>query len=457
MKITLEEEEDYFLLNGCFTYHSECIMALKDVYGAEVAHKLIQPIEKLMVLKNTYDSEMEGNPNFELESDNDLEQDVILLQGVCIVQAECLHFMATFAQHSPSHFIRYKEMCSTLVSDSISNIDRHIRQHAGGLCKMILTAMLKNTNNGMLPMYKKGLPADPINKECSEYFKGYILPTLTIQITSDTEPENARIFIEMLKDAVVESGPFVIQENSEAMVQIVEDILNFDLNCFDRGQEGEEDYESDGQIFIQVCDLVIEITKILKDSSKEFLEKIMSPMWKMVSSGGVLELEEFIGAFCDFIEHCPTILPSAKEHVCKMIFNSPHLQDDMACRNAAFCLGLMFETNPTVMADTIPQSLKFLEEVLTMFEDDAVRDNAVAGFCRVYIADNSNQVPLDQLIEKIKVRFPFKGDPEENKTITSFASILIQKDAARFNAHLDTFVKITLTNITRADEFKLED
>ena len=75
---------------------------------------------------------------------------------------------------------------------------------------MILTAILLNSNNGLLPVYKKGLPCDALPKEVTEYFSGRLFTTISILITSDTEAENVRVFIEMLKDAIMECGPYVI-------------------------------------------------------------------------------------------------------------------------------------------------------------------------------------------------------------------------------------------------------
>jgi len=130
---------------------------------------------------------------------------------------------------------------------------------------------------------------------------------------------------------------------------LIRKILNYDIPCFKKGDEDEEDNENHPKLFSEILILMVEISNILGPDSNEFICSLIPDLEKALSKGDIYEYEEILGHFCDIIENNPSILNHLADKLTQLVFNSQNYRDEAVSRNAAFCTGIMFEQGPQIM------------------------------------------------------------------------------------------------------------
>lgn len=411
----MKEHANYDLAEGAYTFFYEAVETLGEEYGREVFPKIWDSISQILQKEEAVRKESGESLNLD-DEDNDPRP--FQLSNLSEAKASAVHCLGAFAHHSPYVFEKYEKMSlefATFLFSFEENDSPAVRQQVLSCLRGILTGMIKRTNNGILPPYVKGITGNWHNDEIIKFFSSEFLTRFEFYILNEDSKDNVSLVIQMLKDTLIDVGPQVLKIDMENIQKLLIAITQFDLTCFDKGDDDEDDLEADGNIFMALCDLLIELSNILKGDSYDLLSKVLPGLFLQIEKGETFHLDEFFAAYCDIAENCPRVIDVDTDLIADMIFESPTIKDPELCRNAAFLLGLMFELNPPVMKAHTMKALEFYQTLHMEYKEGLVLDNVVAGIVRVYCVDDQGFVPLD------KVFFGFidlvdANDPSELST-----------------------------------------
>ena len=391
---------NFDLMEGCYVFMYQAVETLGEEYGKESLSKAF-PHAKGMIEKESI--VRKGSKDvLELDDEDEEEGNDFILVNLDEAKSAALHWLGSCAENSPFTFQPIEAEVGLLLDGCLTFTDKEspsLRQQSIVASKGILIGKIKRAHNGNLPPFRKGWDTPALSQEITEYFSSQYYMKIEFYISNEQDKENVCLVIEAFKDCLKLTGSAVLKNEMEHLVKLIDSISSFDLVCFDKGDDDEDDLESDGRIFMALVDLLVTISDILAKDSQDFLTKCMPGILSLVEKGNVFELDEFFGGYCDIIKNCPEIISKHTDIVLDMVYESPALQDAGPVRNACFLLGIMHETNPIATERFIQKSLGFYMNVHQTFTEPEVKDNVIAGIIRVYSVDKSGLVPED------KVRF----------------------------------------------------
>lgn len=387
------ESNNFDLMEGCYSFMYQAVETLGEEYGKvslESAFVLAKTlIEKENIVRKASEDALD------LDDDEKEGADFILV-NLDEAKSAALHWMGSCAEHAPFSFVPYEAESITLLDGCMTFEEREsssTRQQSLVAIRGILLAKIKRGNNGLLPPFKKSWETPALPQDALEFFSTQYYMKTEFYISNEDDKESVCLMIEAFKDCLKLTGPAVLKAEVEHLVKLIQAITSFDIVCFDKGDEDEEDLESDGKIFMALVDLLVTIAEILTGDAYAILAEVIPGIFSLVEKGNVFELDEFLGGYCDIIKACPQIITKDTDIVTDMIYESPTLEDSGPVRNACFLLGIMHEIHPQTMERFIEKSLGFYMNVHQNFSEPEVKDNVVAGIIRIYAVDTKGLVP----------------------------------------------------------------
>lgn len=311
----------------------------------------------------------------------------------------------------------------------------------------ITIAKLKLFFGGEIPKSEtKAMNVHALNDELNNFIDDEFLFKYEMAITStEDSKDNVTTFVEYLTDSVTAMGQVILNPKRLTFLRdILRKILNYDLPCFKKGDEDEEDSENHPKLFSELLILMVEISNILGPDSNEFICSLIPDLEKALSKGDLYEYEEIMGHFCDIIENNPSILNHLADKLTQLVFNSKNMRDEAVSRNAAFCTGIMFEQNPQVMLPHLNSCLNYLQALQAEAHLDILKDNIISAVSKIYSVDPNKTVPANVLIQNIVQSCPFKGDKEENGPMCVVLAKMTEKDPEVVAANLQKVLEIML-------------
>ena len=391
-----DEPNNYDLVEGAYTFIYSAVHVLGEEYGNEVTPK-IYSLAKTIIEKNNV---VRKDSKEDIDLDDNGPSDFYLVH-LDEAKASILHWISETASNSPFCFLQYEEEVLTLLDGCMTYTEGEselVRQQVITAMKGILIGKIKRTNNGLLPPFRKNWQTPRLHADVLTFFSSQFLIKCAYYIETEENKENVVLAIEALKELLKETGPDVLRDDEEHIVKLIESICSFDINCFKKNEdEDEEDLESDGKIFMVTMDLLVIISEILTTDAFKILSEVLPGILVQIEKGETFELDEFLGGFCDIVENCPQIIQKDTDLVLDLIYESPVLEDPAPVRNACFLLGRMHELNHQVMDTYVNKSLEFYMKVHTTFKEPVVIDNVVGGIIRIYSVDTQGRVPQDRV------------------------------------------------------------
>ena len=467
-----DEPNNYDLVEGCFTFLYSAVNVLGEEYGKEVTPQ-VYPLAKVILEKSNIVRKDSKDDDGALD-DNDNGPSDFYLVNLDEAKSAILHWVSETASHSPFTFLQFEEEVITILDGCMTYTEGEselVRQQSISAMKGILIGKIKRSHNGILPPFRRSWETPRLHVDALTYFSTQFFIKIAYYIETESNKENVVLAIEALKELLKETGPDVLRDDEENFIKLIEGIADFDIACFKKGdEEDEEDLESDGKIFMVTVDLLVVISEILKADAFKILSETLSGMLVLVEKGETFELDEFLGGFCDIIENCPALIGKDTDLVLDLIYESPVLEDAAPVRNACFLLGRMHELNPQVMDSYVLKSLEFYMKVHTTFTEAVVKDNVVAGIVRIYAVDTQSRVPTDKVVSAHPARrhspagLPVprgRNRKPDHRPVRRVASqerySTSQSDPQIFAGHMDQIIKMLLDLIVKAEHFKFED
>lgn len=426
------EPNNFDLMEGCYTFLYLAVEVLGEEYGKEVIPQIADhakaTVEKESVVRGGDEED---------DDDEEGEGNEFVLVNLDEAKSAILHLFGELGNHSPFSFAQIEAGVLVLLEGCLTFNDKEspqLRMQTLVALKGILIGKIKRANNGLLPPFRKGWDTPAMSDEIMNFFQNEYFMKVEFYICNEKSKDDVCLAIEAFKDALKETGPAVLRNTQEHLVKLVQAITSFDLSCFDKGDDDEEDQESDGKIFMALMDLLVVVSDNLKGDAFSILKEVLPGVVELVHKGEVFELDEFLGGYCDIVENCPALIAHNTDIITDMIYESPALEDPLPVRNGCFLLGVMHEANPEAMEPYVQKSLNFYMQCHSSFKEPEVKDNVVAGIVRIYNVDKKGLVPQGKLIETVLQSYPFTGDKSENPTLVSFAQTLLNKGTLLLNS-----------------------
>lgn len=391
------ESNNFDLMEGCYTFMYQAAETLGEEYG-KVSLENAFPLAKNMIEKENIVRKASEDA-LDLDDDEKEGADFILV-NLDEAKSAALHWIGSCAEFAPFAFQPFEAEAVTLLDGCMSFEEREstsTRQQSLVALKGILISKIKRNHHGLIPPFKKSWDTPQLPQEVMDFFSSQYYMKTEFYISNEDDKEAVCLMIEAFRDCLKLTGPAVLRNETDHLIKLIQAICSFDIVCFDKGDEDDEDQESDGKIFMSLVDLIVILAEILTTDAFGLLSEIIPGLFALVEKGNVFELDEFLGGYCDIIKACPQIMTKDTDIVTDMIYESPSLEDSGPVRNACFLLGIMHETNPACMERFIEKSLGFYLKVHQTFSEPEVKDNVVAGIIRIYTVDTKGLVPEEKV------------------------------------------------------------
>lgn len=396
------EPTNYDLANGCFEFLYLAVQGLGEEYAAESIKQVFIHSKKLVdTNKVVTGDKVQGDDLSDSDDEDEDSPQSYVLMNLDQAKASVFHWYYETARAAPFSFLQIEEEVIKMIEEQFGfeneNASTHVRQQILAAIRGVLVAKIKRLHNGQLPPYRHNWSTPDLDLDVKQWFQDHFMLKTEYYISNEENKENVCMAIETIKDTLVDVGPAGLKGYEEKFIAMIESITSFDLVCFDKGDDDEEDFESDEKIYMATNELLITISDILKEDSFQFLKPSIKGLIDWVEKGQAAELDEFLGGYCDFVKNCPQIITVDTDIITSMIYESLPLNDPHPVRNGCYLIGLMHQTDPVTMQPYIEKSLKFYLEAHATYKEAEVKDNVVAGMIRMYAVDDKKLIPQDKV------------------------------------------------------------
>lgn len=173
--------------------------------------------------------------------------------------------------------------------------------------------------------------------------------------------------------------------------------------CQEPAEAGEEDEEDEDDSEHEV--LLTTVTEVLPVMAQclgperylplfqkhfESLRRHLKPSQPDVNRGTA------VGGFAEVARHLGVAAAPFCEHMLPLAVRELKCDDSVNRRNAAFCLGALFESCPQQMLPNAPRVLQALHPIFAEEKEADVRDNAAGAVCRL-VHGCGGALPLEQV------------------------------------------------------------
>ena len=363
------EEGDYNWIEGVYTFYYNCAALLEEEFSP-VIPSIIEPIF-LMAGSHKGVTALKDEGEIDLQSEDDdeyLGDSPIANMSLNFVHAKsaAIRCLGEFAKSLPVSFHQYFQRVTTIIDENYVHAHENVRHQSMLGLYHLMIGYCRAGFGGKMPEIVPGM-ANKLNlsQEALEFIDMEFYLKFTYQIGDEESKENVAIYLELLHDAVEAVGPALLFNRLEDIASLLEQVFNFEIKCFIKGDEegDQDDEEADTKIFSDSLGCIYEISKVLKNECKDFIVALMPSVKQTLEKGDVFEHEEMFGIFSDVFRECPNLLPVIREQFTQLIFASVDIMDEAVSRNAAFCLGEMFEINPEAMLPTLAPCLMYLQSL----------------------------------------------------------------------------------------------
>jgi importin-4 len=181
-----------------------------------------------------------------------------------------------------------------------------------------------------------------------------------------------------------------------------------------------------------VADLVGCMAKVFGPLFTNFSAEFFDAMMKFAkASRPASDRAMAIGCFAEMIQFMGNSEQSINQHVPVVLpIIIQGLKDQASggvCRNAAFGIGMIAESNPNVIRPYIASILNDLSPMFNVAheQDSAIADNACSAVARIMMAC-PDAVPMDQVLPIYLNALPLKSDFTENDNVYKCLAVLFQ-------------------------------
>jgi len=458
---TSYEAADYTFIEGVFTFLYNSAGVLKE----EFAEVFPQILDNVFNMANSVNSATTLNQDGEidLESDIEDEEDDRAYGNMTLpfihAKSAGIRAIGEFCENCPISFLPHFSKVEDLVDENYQHAHESIRHQSCLTLINLAIAKVKAHFGGKLPETgaKGWASAQELPEDLNKFLEVDLLTKYQIVINQEESKDNVAALLEILKIPIETLGATLLAGNRLDVLKVLLDaVLGYDITCYSKGDDDEEDQENDAKIFSDSLALLTAVSEVLGADGDDFIYSLCPAVEHAMNKGDIYECEEVFGHFCDIFESSPSIITKLGERMSELIYKSRELRDEAVSRNGAFCLGLMFDLNPEVMLPFLPKALGHLQALQEEANLDVLKDNVISAVAKIYAADPNKTVPAAQLMGKILERCPFKGDTEENGPISVVLTKMTEKDPEVVQSNLEAVLKIMLDTVLNADKYKLK-
>jgi len=116
------------------------------------------------------------------------------------------------------------------------------------------------------------------------------------------------MFLELYKDGIELYGATLLNGRLDMVKNILESVFTYDITCYQKGDEDEEDEENDSKIFSDCLVILTEVASVLGSDADEFIWSLCPSLENALKKGDIYEYEEVFGHFCDIFESSPSLI-----------------------------------------------------------------------------------------------------------------------------------------------------
>jgi len=458
---TQYEAADYTFIEGVFTFLYNSAGVLKE----EFAEVFPQILDQVFNMANSTNSATTLNQDGEIDLESDVEDE----EGDCAYGNMTLPFIhaksagiraiGEFCENCPLSFQPHFAKVEDLVDENYQHAHESIRhQSCLTLINLAIAKVKAHLGGKLAETGAKGwASAQELPEDLQKFLEIDLLSKYQIVINQEESKDNVAALLEILKIPIETLGATLLANNRiKLLTVLLEAVLGYEINCYSKGDDDEEDQENDAKIFSDCLALLVAVSEVLGADGDDFICGLCPILETAMKKGDIYEYEEVFGHFCDIFESSPSIIGKLGEKMSELIYESRELRDEAVSRNGAFCIGLMFDLNPEVMLPHLPKALGHLQTLQAEANLDVLKDNIISAVAKIYAADPSKTVPAAELMKKILERCPFKGDTEESGPVSVVLTKMTAKDPEVIQSNLEAVLKIMLDTVLNADRYKLK-
>jgi len=370
-------------------------------------------------------------------------------------KAAAIHAIGTFAQACPVQFTPHFERTILALESCHKFFYENVRIQSVVCYKDLAEAMVKCSNNGTLPVYKKGEASTGYDEKVKEFLQIDLMNRYLDNLETEESSDVVAVTIESIGTLLKSLGPVLVENCMEDLVKHVEKYLRCQGTCQIEDSD-DEDEDTMIEIFENLTDLIPDMAKVLKNAFLPSFEKLVPAMMLYTSrKKDINDNIQIVGAFAEVFKNIPAAVGVAGARVAPVLLKFSDMCDDALNRNVCYCLGVMCQNDSGFMAANCSQVLIFLMQIFRESVMPEARENAISALCRLIIADIS-KVPVDKsCLDNIFGMLPFKSDKEENKCAVKFALYLCDKQSAHAEGYLPQISQVLVDGLANHEAYKI--
>ena len=419
----VDNVEDYELYEGAFTVVYNAIELLERdaafIFQPELLFKWVNYLENARVDdQQEPDSEAEDDSH---DSHNQILPHLPFTHLCCAI----LHYLGICLKFFTEHVITTPEIQREMENFMIYRIlaQSEDERHRVYICAFNYCLGMRNILQRENTMFLLGLTETMIINEASE---GNVVRNFELLKDYFKDCYKDKLALKPLSDPMV----------TTKLTEIISSVLN---NLYTN--------YPDPEIYFCLCELITEIVRL--DTTNNYLV-LYTELFPLISRAfneyEVLEcdtsiIEELYGCVAESIKAKPTLLSlitqkfNTKGEFEYFLFNVHQFGEEPITRNGMFLLGVVFEAMVFPLmssADKIQKALEYIQNCFASTSDQALKDNCVSAFAKLYMNSAYNQFSSTKLsdqtvFESIKSVIPLKGDEAETSPLLQCLMVLSAK------------------------------
>eukprot|EP01119_Soliformovum_irregulare_P017178 TRINITY_DN5056_c0_g2_i2.p1 TRINITY_DN5056_c0_g2~~TRINITY_DN5056_c0_g2_i2.p1 ORF type:complete len:1064 (+),score=402.94 TRINITY_DN5056_c0_g2_i2:21-3212(+) len=393
----------------------------------------IESTDGIISTENPTENDVEGLSDDEDDEEGDVSRHV--RTAFLDEKSSACYCIGVLAEHAGPQFLPYMDR----IMKSFHNLTHYFHEDVRSAIATALGKMAIAVHKAYPSApWIRGIP-NPLQEPVKQ-FLGVVFPIWINMIEKDDDKETVMNALDAIGEVAKAIGPAAFADHLSGVVATWVDVFEKKTVCQNLYEDEEHDEESQHtlededeleaeiRVIEALSDCIIECSKALGPIFLEYFDRIctelaiylrkkVNPRYKALCMGVLAEICNSVGS--SVAPYLDQLLPFVWAGVVD--------QDPETRNNATFFMGIMMEHGGHMSVPHFPKALGHLANLLNDTSDvKNIRDNACGAVARMMM-NNSEAMPMDQVLPVFLRELPLKIDFVENVTICKAIFFLFEK------------------------------